>query len=95
MILTICHINHIKQYAISRVSGNWFISQIPDFLISQNPDFFSIRKIHFFFISQNPDLQACDLFSDIENSPLEYTLFLLSECLITSYVYLCLIFTIG
>ena len=65
------------------------------FFISQNPDFFSFRKIHFFFISQNPDSQACDLVSRQRNIPLECKLFLLSERLITSYVYLCLIFTIG
>ena len=69
---------------------------IYNWLISQNPDFFSFRKIQFFFfISQNSDLQACDLVFRYENNPLECTLFLLSERSITSYVYLCLIFTIG
>ena len=73
----------LKQYAISGVSGNWFISQIPDF--------FHFAKSRFFFISQNPDSQACDLVFRQRNSPLECKLFLLSERLITSYVYLCLI----
>ena len=65
---------------------------------------FSFRKIQIFFISQNPFFfsfhkiqihRLATSFSDSENSPLECKLFLLSERLITSYVYLCLIFTIG
>ena len=66
----------------------FFISQNPDFFfISQNPFFFSFHKIQIH--------RLATLFSDSENSPLECKLFLLSERLITSYVYLCLIFTIG
>ena len=65
---------------------------------------FSFRKIQIFFISQNPVLfsfhkiqiyRLATSFSDSENSPLECKLFLLSERSITSYVYFCLIFTIG
>ena len=57
--------------------------------------FFHFAKSSFFFISQNSDLQACDLVFRQRNSPLECTLFLLSERSITLHVYLCLIFTIG
>ena len=68
---------------------------IYNWLISQNSIFFHFAKSSSFFISQNSDLQACDLVFRYENSPLECTLFLLSERSITSYIYLCLIFTIG
>ena len=74
------------------------------FFISQNPDFFSFRKIQIFFHFAKSIFfsfhkiqihRLATSFSDSENSPLECKLFLLSERLITSYVYLCLIFTIG
>ena len=67
---------------------NWFISQ--------NLDFFSFRKIQFFFSFHKIQIyRLATSFSDSANSPLECTLFLLSERSITLYVYLCLIFTIG
>ena len=65
------------------------------FFISQNPDFFSFRKILFFSFHKIQIHRLATSFSDSENSLLECKLFLLSERLITSYVYLCLIFTIG
>ena len=61
--------------------------KIQIFFISQNPVFFSFHKIQIYRLATS--------FSDSENSPLECTLFLLSERSITLYVYLCLIFTIG
>ena len=66
----------------------FFISQNPVvvFFISQNPDFF-LHKIQIYRLVTS--------FSDSEHSPLECKLFLLSERSITSYVYVCLIFTIG
>ena len=57
--------------------------------------FFSFRKIHFFSFHKIQIHRLATSFTDSENSPLECKLFLLSERLITSYVYLCLIFTIG
>ena len=65
------------------------------FFISQNPDFFHFAKSRFFSFRKIQIHRLATSFSDSENSPLECKLFLLSECLITSYVYLCLIFTIG
>ena len=79
-------LNHIICLPLFNIY-NWFISQNPDFFfISQNPVFFSFHKIQIYRLATS--------FSDSENSPLECTLFLLSERSIT-YVYLCLIFTIG
>ena len=69
-----------------------------------NSRFFSFRKIQIFFHFAKSIFfsfhkiqihRLATSFSDSENSPLECKLFLLSERLITSYVYLCLIFTIG
>ena len=69
-----------------------------------NSRFFSFHKIQIFFHFAKSIFfsfhkiqihRLATSFSDSENSPLECKLFLLSECLITSYVYLCLIFTIG
>ena len=69
-----------------------------------NSRFFSFRKIQiffhfaksFFFSFHKIQIhRLATSFSDSENSPLECKIFLLSERLITSYVYLCLIFTIG
>ena len=73
----------------------FFISQNPFFFISQNPDFFHFAKSIFFSFHKIQIYRLATSFSDSGNSPLECKLFLLSECLITSYVYLCLIFTIG
>ena len=57
--------------------------------------FFHFAKSIFFSFHKIQIHRLATLFSDSENSPLECKLFLLSERLITSYVYLCLIFTIG
>ena len=69
--------------------------KIQIFFISQNPDFFHFAKSFFFSFHKIQIHRLATSFSDSENSPLECKLFLLSERLITSYVYLCLIFTIG
>ena len=65
------------------------------FFISQNPDIFHFAKSFFFSFHKVQIYRLGTSFSDSEYSQLECKPFLLSECLITSYVYLCLIFTIG
>ena len=57
--------------------------------------FFHFAKSSFCSFHKIQIYRLATSFSDSENSPLECTLFLLSERSITSYVYLCLIFTIG
>ena len=57
--------------------------------------FFHFAKSRFFSFYKIQIHRLATSFSDSENSPLECKLFLLSERLITSYVYLSLIFTIG
>ena len=85
----------IQIFFISQ-NPDFFISQNPGFFfISQNPGFFSFTQSRFLFLHTIQIYRLVTSFSDIEHSPLECKLFLLSERSITSYVYLCLIFIIG